>query len=252
MIYDAREWARLRNAVLVVSLIAWIAILLEPRASSCCSVSGVVASWQMLWAANPPGPLAIDWALMLVAMMGPMLIAPLYHIRISSFDRRRMRSMALFIAGYGAIWMAAGVLIVAVELAAASVFRQSYLPAIIVGLVALVWQASPFKQRCLNRCHSHRPLAAFGFAADLDVLRLGLETGIWCTGSCWAAMLFPMLLPAGHFFAMAAVALLMFCERLDPPRMPAWQWRGFGTAGRYVTSRLRGPQREPSPLTVAS
>lgn len=250
MIYDAREWARLRNAVLAVSLIAWIVLLLEPRASSCCSANGAGGSWQMLLAANPPSSLAIDWALMLVAMMAPMLIAPLYHIRISSFDRRRMRSMALFIAGYGAVWMAAGVLIVAVELAAASVFPQSYLPAIIVGLVALVWQASPFKQRCLNRCHSHRPLAAFGIAADLDVLRLGLETGFWCTGSCWAAMLFPMLLLNGHFVAMAAVALLMFCERLDPPRTPAWQWRGFGTALRCLNLRPRNPELDPASLTV--
>jgi predicted metal-binding membrane protein len=252
MIYNAEEWARLRNAVLAVSLIAWVVILLEPRVSSCCSANGAVASWKMLVAANPPRSLAIDWALMLVAMMAPMLVAPLYHIRISSFARRRLRSMALFIAGYGAVWMAAGVVIVAVELVATWRLPQSYLPAIIVGLIALVWQATPFKQRCLNRCHSHRPLAAFGIAADLDVLRLGVETGLWCTGSCWAAMLFPMLLPDGHFIAMATVALLMFCERLDPPRTPAWRLRGFGTAARCLTTRLRGPQPAPAPLTMAT
>lgn len=252
MIYNAQEWARLRNAVLAVSLIAWIVILLEPRVSSCCSASGSVVSWKMLWAANPPASLAIDWALMLVAMMAPMLVAPLYHIRISSFARRRMRSMALFVAGYGAIWMAAGVVIVAVELAATWLMPQSYLPAATVGFVALIWQASPFKQRCLNRCHNHRPLAAFGLAADLDVLRLGLENGLWCTGSCWAAMLFPMLLPQGHFVAMAAVALLMFCERLDPPRTPGWRWRGFGTALRCISLRSRGPDPDPALLTVGS
>jgi predicted metal-binding membrane protein len=246
MIYNAQEWARLRNAVLAVSLIAWIVILLEPRASSCCSANGAGASWKMLLAATPPGALAMDWTLMLVAMMAPMLVAPLYHIRLSSFARRRRRSMALFIAGYGAVWMAAGVAIVAVELVATWRLPQSYLPAAIVGLIAVVWQASPFKQRCLNRCHNHRPLAAFGIAADLDVLRLGLDTGVWCSGSCWAAMLFPMLLPDGHFVAMAAVALLMFCERLDPPRAPTWQWRGFGTALRWISLQ----SRDPAPLTV--
>ncbi len=246
MIYNAEEWARLRNAVLAVSLVAWIVLLLEPRVASCCSVNGAVASWKIVLAANPPGSLAIDWALMLVAMMAPMLVAPLYHIQISSFARRRLRSMALFVVGYGAVWMAAGVVIVAVQLAATWFMPQSYVPATIVGLVALVWQASPFKQRCLNRCHSHRPLAAFGIAADLDVLRLGFETGLWCTSSCWAAMLFPMLLPEGHFIAMATVALLMFCERLDPPRTPTWQWRGFGTALRWISLR----SRDAVPLTV--
>src|SRR4051812_30562821 len=234
MIYNAQDWARLRNAVLAVSLIAWIAIVLEPRAASCCAANGAGGSLKMLMVANPPGALAMDWALMLVAMMAPMLVAPLYHIRISSFARRRLRSMALFVVGYGAIWMAAGVVIVAVELAATWLLPQSYLPAMIAGLIALVWQASPFKQRCLNRCHNHRPLAAFGIAADLDALRFGLGNGLWCTASCWSAMLFPMLLPQGqaHFIAMAAVALLMFCERLDPPKTPAWQWRGFGTTLR--------------------
>jgi predicted metal-binding membrane protein len=252
MIYNAQDWARLRNFVLAISLIAWVVILLEPRASSCCSARGAVMSWQILLAVNPPASLAIDWPLMLVAMMAPMLVAPIYHIRISSFAWRRTRSTMLFAAGYGVVWMAAGVGIVAVELVMTGLLPRSYLPATIMGLIAVVWQASPFKQRCLNRCHSHRPLAAFGIAADLDVLRLGLEQGLWCTGSCWTAMLFPMLLPAGHFVAMAAVAVLMFCERLDPPKVPAWQWRGFGTAGRCLSLWLRGPQRGPAPLTAAT
>jgi predicted metal-binding membrane protein len=179
-------------------------------------------------------------------MMAPMLVAPLYHIRICAFARRRMRSITLFVTGYGTIWMIAGIAIGIVGLAATWFMPQSYLPAMIVGLIALIWQASPFKQRCLNRCHSHRPLVAFGIAADLDVLRLGLEQGLWCTGSCWVAMLFPMLLPQGHLMAMAAVALLMFCERLDPPRTPAWRWRGFGTALRCVSPRSAGPD----PLTA--
>lgn len=252
MIYNARESARLRNAVFAISLFAWVVILLEPRVSSCCSAGDVVMSWKMLLAANPPPSLAGNWALMLVAMMAPMLVAPIYHIRISSFVRRRTRSTILFAAGYGIIWMAAGAVFVGVELMVTGLIPQSCLPATIVGLIAVVWQASPFKQRCLNRCHSHRPLAAFGIAADLDVLRMGLEQGLWCTGSCWAAMLFPMLLPEGHVAAMAAVAVLMFCERLDPPRAPAWRWRGFGTAGRCLSVRLRGPQCGPASLTAAT
>jgi len=55
-------------------------------------------------------------------------------------------------------------------------------------------------------------------------------------------MLFSTLLPEGHFLAMVAVSALMFCERLDPPKTPSWQWRGFGTALRYLHLRVRGPQ----------
>src|SRR6266513_2111029 len=103
MIYNAQDWARLRNCVLAVSLIAWAIILFQPRVSSCCSVNSVGVSWETLLAANPPGSLAGNWALMLVAMMAPMLIAPIYHIRISSFARRRLRSTILFAAAYGVV-----------------------------------------------------------------------------------------------------------------------------------------------------
>ena len=101
------------------------------------------------------------------------------------------------------------------------------LPALAAAVLALAWQASPAKQRCLNRCHAHPPLAAFGWRAARDALALGLRHGGWCVGSCWALMLLVLLLPQGHVAGMAAAAVLMFSERLDPPRPPAWRLRGL-------------------------
>lgn len=268
MLYDAREYARLRNSVLALSLLAWLLLLgpvpgwLAPDAASAPAVPSVSYCGAPLpmhlgpaganATAALPGPvtaLASGWVLMLLAMMSPMLVPPIYHIRISSFTRRRARATALFVAGYGGVWLAAGVVLLALELAAQRLMpHSSYLPAVFMGLVAVGWQASPFKQRCLNQCHRHPPLAAFGAAADWDALRMGLTHGRWCTGSCWAAMLFAMLLPHAHLVGMAAVSALMFCERLDPPRKATWQWRGFGTAFRYLSLRLRGPRRSPGPL----
>jgi predicted metal-binding membrane protein len=247
MIYDADEYARLRNGVLCVSLLGWIIMLAEPRGSTCCSIAAPGVSFETLLIFNPPASLARDWGLMLIAMMAPTLPAPIYYICINSLARRRVRSVAFFVAGYAGVWMAAGCLLLAGKLGVQHWAPQSYLPAIAVAIVALVWQASPFKQRCLNRCHNHRSLAAFGVAADWDATRLGLEHGFWCTSSCWAAMLFPMLLAQGHFIAMFAVSILMFCERLDPPGTPSWRWRGFDTARRYLILRLRGAQCDPAP-----
>jgi predicted metal-binding membrane protein len=248
MIYDPADYGRLRNAVLCLSLVGWILILIEPRVSSCCSASEAVLSWSTLLSVNPAGSLAKDWALMLLAMMAPTLVPPIYHIKLSSFARRQLRSAILFVIAYGAVWMTAGIVIMAVTLIATALWSRSYLPATIVGVIALIWQASPFKQRCLNRCHSHRTLSPFGWAADWDAARMGFEHGFWCTCSCWATMSVPMLLPSGHLVAMMAVAVLMFCERLDPPGTPSWRWRGFGTAWRYLILRLRGAQYNPAPL----
>jgi predicted metal-binding membrane protein len=135
---------------------------------------------------------------MLVAMMSPVLILPVRHIRLSSFTHRRARSIVLFLTGHGAIRMALGGVLMAVELEVKQFARESYLPTAGVVLIALVWQFSPIKQRCLNRCHAHNDLAAFGAAADLDAFRFAVTHGIWCAGSSWALMLFPVLLPRGH------------------------------------------------------
>jgi predicted metal-binding membrane protein len=200
----------------------------------------------MLFTANPVTSLATGWVLMLVAMMAPTLVPAIYHIHVSSFTERRARSVAFFACGYGAIWMAAGVILLGAEFAGIWLAPQSYLPAVVVGVIALLWQASPIKQRCLNQCHDHRPLTAFGAAADWDALRMGLEHSVWCVGSCWALMLFPMLLPHGHFVVMVMVSALMFCERLDSPKELSWRWRGFGAALRHLSRRLRGPQCSPA------
>jgi hypothetical protein len=79
-------------------LISWIVILVgqvELRASSCCPAMGSATSLEMLLASNSAPSLARGWALMLATMMAPMLVPPIYHIRISSFARRRPRSIAL-------------------------------------------------------------------------------------------------------------------------------------------------------------
>src|ERR1700693_86133 len=245
MIYDAREVARVRNAVLLISAFAWMLLVVEPGSvrmfAHCPATSSGMsspASFQMLLAMNPPAYLAAGWMLMLVAMMSPTLIQPVCHIRLRSFAGRRTRSIALFAVGYAAIWIVLGgmlqVMVLAVKL-----LQQSYLATAGVVLVASVWQCSPIKQRCLNRCHAHTELAAFGAAADFAALRFGMTHGVWCTGTCWALMLFPMLTPGGHVVAMVIMAVLIFSERLEQPGRPSWRWRGLGKAARIVVAQAR-------------
>jgi predicted metal-binding membrane protein len=182
--------------------------------------------------------MAASWLLMLVAMMSPVLIPPIYQIRFRSFRYRRVRSIALFVAGYAAIWMALGGVLMAMELAV-NFAPRAFLPSACMAFIALVWQCSPIKQRCLNRCHAHTELAAFGAAADWDAIRFGTTHGLWCAGSCWALMLLPMLLPWGQVPAMALVSALIFSERLERPMLPSWRWRGLGRVTRLVIGQTR-------------
>ena len=192
----------------------------------------------MLLAHNSLTSLAAGWALMLVAMMGPLLSAPLRYIWAVSFAYRRARAIVLFIAAYTTVWMVAGAVLLALALVVRLVAPESMvLPALMI--VALVWQYSPAKQRCLNRGHAHPELAAFGPAADFAVLRFGLKHGAWCVGSCWALMLLPLLVSHGHVAAMAVVTLCLAAERLDRPMPPSWRMRGPGKAVRIALAQAR-------------
>jgi predicted metal-binding membrane protein len=244
MTTSTRDRTRITFLILLMSAITWVMLLVSSRSITLahCPVTDSgksLASFQMLLEMNPISSLMAGWTLMLVAMMLPTLIASIHHVIERSFKRRRTRSVTLFVVGYAAIWMAAGVVLLAAMIILNWFTSGSYLPAIVVGIIAFVWQCSPVKQRCLNRSHNHRALAAFGIAADLDVLRFGITHGLWCVGSCWALMLFPMLLSEGHLAAMAAVTFLMISERLEQPRPLSWHVRLRGKLMRILIAQTR-------------
>jgi predicted metal-binding membrane protein len=233
----ARERLQVSVPVVCLSAAAWILLVVEPGGQAL--FTHCPPSLDLLLRQAPPASIAMGWALMLVAMMAPVVIAPVRHVRDRSFAHRRAHAIALFVAGYAAIWMAAGVVLLPLALGIRLIAHESSLPVVLVTTIAIVWQFSPFKQRCLNRCHSHGELAAFGPAADIGALRFGLTHGVWCAGSCWALMLVPLLLSRGHLVGMAAASLCLFAERLDRPMPPSWRVRGPGKAARIVIAQTR-------------
>jgi predicted metal-binding membrane protein len=251
MASNPRELARIRKVVLVISAVAWLVLLIKPQSMAmlghCAAMNDVDGatgfSGPLTWPGiNSLGPFLAGWVLMLGAMMAPVLVSPISHIWLRSFRRRRTRSVLLFAAGYIAVWMAAGFVLLAIALAVEAWTPQAFmlvLPAAAAAIVAVAWQFSPVKQRCLNRCYAHPVLAAFGRRADLDALGFGLTHALWCAGSCWALMLMPLLLPGGHLLAMIFISLLIFSERLEAPRPPGWRWRGLGPAIRIAVAQSR-------------
>lgn len=206
-----------------------------------CSAQGwsappLAASFELALLFNSPGQLATDWALMVLAMMLPLAIAPLWHVRERSFARRRGRSTALFVAGFVAVWMLAGVILQTVALLARLMVPE---PLACLGLavaVALLWQVSPAKQWFLNRCHQRPPLAAFGLAADLDAFAFGIRNGAVCAGACWALMLAMLLIGQGQLPAMIVVTLFSLAETIEDPAPLAWRWRGGAKALRILAA----------------
>ncbi|MEO1022547.1 MAG: DUF2182 domain-containing protein [Bacteroidota bacterium] len=216
--------------ILGVSTVFWIVILFNPGSvlpahhSPAGGNEHSMASHEMsLHITSFPGMMAY-WILMLLAMMMPKLIAPVQYIYERTFKRKRFRAAVLFLTGYILVWGVAGVVITILIQTLKLRMPGSFAPAILGGLIAIVWQCSPAKQFFLNRGHYHRPIAAFGWAASRDVGLFGVMHGVWCVGSGWAIMLFPMLLPYGHHIAMMVVALIMVSEHMEQPQAPRWQF----------------------------
>ena len=188
---------------------------------------------------NSPQMLVASWALMLVAMMTPMLANPLRHVLDRSFAQRRARSVFLFLVAYFGIWMFSGIVILSLVLMVRLLIPNPLAQVAAVGTLACVWQCSPAKQVCLNRAHALPELAAFGWAADRDALRFGFNHGDWCIGSCWAVMWFAEVCSIGHLTAMAFVTLWVLAEHLEKPTPPRWRVRLPVKAVRLLSGQVR-------------
>lgn len=247
----AHERLQVRVPLLLLSATAWILLLVEPSGTAPTHHMAAMqdmapmqeatpsVSLDMVLAHSSPASLALGWALMVAAMMLPLLSAPVRHVRARSFAQRRARAIMLFIIGYAMIWMAAGVVLLALSVAMQLIPLESSLLVALVALIALVWQFSPVKQRCLNHGHAHPELAAFGAAGDIGALRFGFTHAVWCVGSCWALMLLPLLVSHRHIAVMTAVALWLAAERIDKPLTPRWRVRGPGKAARIAVAQAR-------------
>jgi predicted metal-binding membrane protein len=166
-----------------------------------------------------------SWLVMLVAMMTPLLADPLRHLWVRSLPRRRWIAIVLFLIGYVAIWMLAGmVLMLSTVLLRIVVGDDKWL--VVLGLalaLAIAWQSSPWKQACLNHCHWTPRLSPFGLAANWDCLRYGIVNGLWCVGACWALMLLPLAAIHAYLPLMAATSSILVVDRYRPARPARWR-----------------------------
>lgn len=259
-----RERRKVRTPILLVTALAWIVTVAAgpnsragmsigaSRGMEMGSMAGSAMANQMAMSAQPtafsrPNFVAM-WALMLVAMMTPLLINPLRHLDQRSLPRRRRRAILLFVTAYFGIWSVGGIALLGIT----TLLGPYGLAATIAVGAAIVWQLTPAKQRCLNRHHARPPLAAFGRAADLDALRFGASSGCWCFGSCWALMLLPVVIMSDQLPVMAAITIWIWAEGFDQPRRPTWRVTLPTTAARIASAKLwpPAPQRTPTPLAT--
>jgi predicted metal-binding membrane protein len=214
-----RERRRIRGPLLATTAGAWVALAASSVAAGPTTAAHDHGSGDGA-AIGVVGVVGV--ALMVVAMVTPLAIEPLREVTQRTVGRVRRRRGALTIAGYLGLWFLAGLVITQVAGSARRVLPNDAVAVVAAVALALAWQSTPLKQRCLNRTHAHSLLVSRAARGDASAVRGGAEHARWCVGSCWPMMLLACVVPAS-FVAMAATAAWMWAEHLDPVRPPRWR-----------------------------
>ncbi len=206
----------------------------------------VLAAWAALWVwgASPFGGLlshreigsglvgadpllrlavfVLGWTLMSVAMMLPASL-PLVNLFRRMVDRRPDRTglVLRLVLGYLGVWTYFGALAYTGDAVLHEAVRR--LPGLAAGglgaailLAAGVYQFTPLKHVCLDKCRSPYSFLAEhwqGRQAGRDALRLGVSHGLFCLGCCWTLMLLMFAIGGANLGWMLALGAVMAAER---------------------------------------
>ena len=180
---------------------------------------------------NGPGTMGLAllpflalWVLMMVAMMLPSVapVAVLWTRSISggSTGPGRVARMGQFLSGYLLAWAACGAVAFAALAGTGRLLTVSATAAkwlgVVIFIAAGIYQLTPWKDRCLRRCRS--PVGALmyyiGFKGRSRDVRVGLHHGATCVGCCWGLMILLVAVGVMNVAVMAAIAVVIFVEKL--------------------------------------
>jgi predicted metal-binding membrane protein len=180
---------------------------------------------------NGPGTMGLTllpflglWVVMMAAMMFPS-VAPVAVLwtrlitGVSAGFARAMR-MSMFLSGYLLAWAACGVVAFAALTGTGRLLTASPTAAKWLGVgifaAAGIYQLTPWKDWCLRRCRS--PFGALmyyiGFKGRSRDVRVGLHHGTTCAGCCWGLMILLIAVGVMNVAVMAALAVVIFAEKL--------------------------------------
>ena len=168
------------------------------------------------------------WVVMMAAMMFPS-VAPTVALYSRMTRERSPLSPLLFAAGYLVTWAAVGALAFAIALAGGSIAgdvlawdRAGRWVAAATLLAAAAYELTPLKDVCLGKCRSPLGLLLGSWRGGRSgALRMGVRTGAWCVGCCWALMASLFALGLMSIAWMAFVAGLIAAEKILPWRRVA-------------------------------
>ena len=165
-----------------------------------------------------------SWTVMTIAMMLPTSLPILTTFSVMVGRRRdRPLLLTLVVIGYLLIWTAFGagahvgqLLLRQMVLSGAWAASHVGMTGGAVLLFAGLYQFTPLKHRCLEKCRS--PLSFViahwqGRDEARQALRLGIDHGLFCVGCCWALMLLMFVVGTTSLVWMLVLAIVMAIEK---------------------------------------
>ena len=154
-----------------------------------------------------------SWTIMTVAMMLPTTLPLLLTFDAIARNRLdRVFLVALVIVGYLLAWSLFGAVVYFGQLAA----RQIAIGGSGILVLAGLYQFTPLKHRCLDKCRSPLSFVIEHWRGRHDrwhALRLGIDHGLFCLGCCWALMLLMFVIGAANVAWMLLLGLVMAVEK---------------------------------------
>jgi predicted metal-binding membrane protein len=182
------------------------------------------------------------WTLMMAAMMLPS-VSPVASLYTRTIQGRRAIRIAGLVAGYLAVWAAAGVPAYGLAWLAGWLTGKhpsaAHVTAVAVFAVCGIYQLSPLKDRCLAHCRSPLGLLLHygSYRGRSRDLRAGAHHGGYCLGCCWGLMVILIAVGVMNVAAMIGLAALVLIENV-------WRWAPPSAGSRV-------PQRWPSPWRLS-
>jgi predicted metal-binding membrane protein len=236
-ILDRDRWLIAASlAALVVVAWSYLGVMAAQMARGDMRLVGLSDMSGMHGMLMPPEPwtsatfalMALMWWVMMIGMMIPSA-APMV-ILFGGVQRRRLPDerpalrVALFVAGYVAIWAAFSALAASAQWALTSAGLLSSLEltatrrlgALLVALAG-VYQLTPLKNFCLLHCRSPAEfLSAHWRTGSAGAWWMGVVHGAFCVGCCW--LLMGLLFFAGvmNLLWVAALGVFVLLEKLVP------------------------------------
>lgn len=178
------------------------------------------------------------WVVMMAGMMlpsaAPALLIYASVIRRSADGARAPAHAYAFASGYLVVWTLFSLAATVLQRWLARTLLLS--PMMETGnpwfsgtllIVAGLFQLTPWKRTCLNACRSPaeflvqhwRPGVKGGY-------RLGLASGLYCLGCCWALMLLLFVGGVMNLWCIAALTIFVLLEKLAPLGGQGGRWSG--------------------------